>query len=465
MVAFQRYRFRLRTRPFVGVLAFLLLLGVGLAGCGSESSDAASEEAGGGGGERGSRGGPGGRGGPPGGGGPESAAVPVEVEAVERSRIAATLTTHGTLEAEKEVDLVARTAGPIVDLRVEEGMTVTRGQLLARIDPREASAQLEISRVQLAEAEADFERTRSLRESNLVSLQVFEDAQSALERARAEHARNDIQLAYTEIRAPFAGLIVRRYIKDAETVANNQALFRISDFDPLLCYIRVPERELPRLSAGQRALLQVEAYGERRFEARVERISPVVDSESGTVKVTLQADPQGQLRPGMFASVALEVDARENALVVPRAALSLDSIGDSVFVVVDGAAQRREIGIGYREGERIEVVSGLAEGEFVVVLGQDGLADGTPVQRLDARAAASRPPEASHGPPPGRDPGGQAMDPERLDQIKERMRARGLSEAEIEERLERFRQGGFPDPPGRTAEGAVRENPGDNRGN
>ena len=84
-------------------------------------------------------------------------------------------------------------------------------------------------------AQNDFERNRSLRDSNLVSQQVYEETRSALERAQAEHSRNEIQLAYTEIRAPFSGLVVRRYIKDAETVANNQALFRISDVQPITC--------------------------------------------------------------------------------------------------------------------------------------------------------------------------------------------------------------------------------------
>ena len=122
----------------------------------------------------------------------------------------------------------------------------------------------------------------------------------------------------------------------------------------------------------------------RSSRAAVVRISPVVEASSGTIKVTLEASPDGKLRPGMFASVALELEARDQALIIPKVALALDSIGDTVFVEVDGEAQRRTIEIGYRDGNRLEVLSGLEEGDQVVVMGQDGLADGTPVQILAA---------------------------------------------------------------------------------
>jgi membrane fusion protein (multidrug efflux system) len=382
--------------------------------------------------------------------------VPVEVATVEEGRIASTLSTHGTLEAEAEVDLVSRIGGPIVELRAEEGMEVRSGQLLARIDPREVAAQLEVSRVKLAEAQNDFDRTQRLLDSNLVSRELYDSSASALDSARAEHARNEIQVGYTEIRAPFSGLIVRRYIKDAENVSTNQALFRLSDFDPLLCSIRVPERELPRLRVGQLANLTVEAYGSKAFEAKVVRISPVVEAESGTVKVTLEAAPQGQLRPGMFATVALELEAREGALIVPKVALSLDSIGDTVFVAKDGTAERREIEVGFRDGQRLEVLEGLQRGEQVVVLGQDGLADGTPIQVLSASgeeitapAEGTVPEGEARGPRPGAPEfGGGEMTAEQLEAIKERMRSRGLSEAQIEERLKSLREGGGP--PGRS---------------
>ncbi len=130
---------------------------------------------------------------------------------------------------------------------------------------------------------------------------------------------------------------------------------------------------------------------------------------------------------------------------MPKAALSVDSIGDTVYVAADGVADRREVELGFAEGDFVEAVSGLAAGEQVVVVGQDGLSDGTPVQVLSGAgeappgaAGGGRRPGGRGGPRPGFDPAN--MTPEMLEQIKERMRARGMSEEQIEERLQRMRE-------------------------
>ena len=164
----------------------------------------------------------------------------------------------------------------------------------------------------------------------------------------------------------------------------------------------------------------------------------------------------------MFADVFVETDRRRGVLVMPKTALSVDSIGDTVYVVGDGVALRREVELGFAEGDFVEAVSGLEDGDQVVVVGQDGLSDGTPIQVLAADgeavprsagpgatgggppgglAGAGRP-GGMGGPPPGFDP--ENLTPEMLETIKERMRSRGLTEEQIDERLKqmRERQGG-----------------------
>jgi len=423
----------------------LLLLASVAAGCGSE--DAAGGR-------------PGGRsfGGAP---GAPATAVPVEVAPVARRDISSFIETNGTLEAENEVDVVARVAAPIVELAVEEGMAVAKGQLLARLDEEDLRAQLEIARVTLEEARLAYDRAQKLQASSLISPEEYEQAQTRFETARAELERTEILVGYTRVRAPFAGLIVTRYVDYAQQVSVNSPLFRLSDFNPLLCPIQVPEREIPQLHVGQSARLRVEAWPEERFTARVLRISPVVDAATGTVKVTLEVDARGRLRPGMFARVFVETATRGGALVIPRSALSLESLGDTVYVVEDGVARRREVALGFREGDLVEAVSGLAEGESVVVVGQDGLSDGTPVVALAPGQGA--PPAAmaagGGGAPetnavPGAAGGGppfdlSKLDPEQLEKVKAMMRARGLTEEQIEERLRQARErAGEGQPPG-----------------
>ena len=430
-----------RKVPGRQLLAVLLLAGLAAAvACGS-----GEEAAGPGGGS-----GPGGRpgGGPPGGFGGGSApvtAVPVEVVEILPGPISAFIETNGTLEAEREVDIVARTGGPLVALNTEEGVQVKAGEILAQIDELEARAQVEIARVALQDAEIVYNRAKASLENAVVSQEVYDTALSALESAKAQLSGNEIQLGYTRITAPFDGLIIQRAVKFGETVTAGQQLFRISDFDPLLCVIGVPERDLARLSVGQPAILQVEAFPGEQFQGRVLRISPVVDAATGTIRVTLEVNRQGRLSPGMFAGVRLVTDVRPDALIMPKRALSLESLADSVFVVEEGVAYRRNITLGYEEDDRVEVTSGLDRGDRVIVVGQDGLTDATPVQILVGPGAEERPVRTAGG--------ASGMTEERRAAMRERMRARGMTDEQIEERLAAMAAGGGP-PGGRGRPGA-----------
>jgi hypothetical protein len=200
--------------------------------------------------------------------------------------------------------------------------------------------------------------------------------------------------------------VVDRNIKLGDNVTAGQLLFRISDFDisdfdPLLSKIQVPEKELPRLHKGQPAYLTVEAWPGERFPAEVLRLSPVVDATTGTIRVTLEVEGGDKLRPGMFASVFLEISRHDDALTIPKSALSLESLGDTVYIVSGDVAARRAVQLGYEEADIVEVVSGIEESDRVIVVGQDGLSDGTPIQILEGPGAEVAAPQQARGGGPG----------------------------------------------------------------
>lgn len=317
----------------------------------------------------------------------QAAAVPVEVSLVARRSVAAYIQTNGSLEAENDVRLMSRVDGTIVELATEEGQRVRKGQLLARIDPRETAAQVQIAEVALREAQRAYERAQSTFEAQLISQADHDQALAAKEAAEAALADRRLRLSFTRIEAPFDAIVVERMIRLADHVTPNQELFRVADFDPLLCRIQVPEKDLPRLRAGQPAYLTVEAWRGERFPARVLRLSPAIDAATGTVRVTLEVQARDRLRPGMLASVFLEVDRRAQALTIPKAALSRESLGDTVYVVNGQVAARRAVKLGYEESDAVEVLDGLAEGDRVIVVGQDGLSEGTPVRILKGPGA------------------------------------------------------------------------------
>ncbi|MCG6928872.1 MAG: efflux RND transporter periplasmic adaptor subunit [Acidobacteria bacterium] len=371
-------------------MATVVALGLALAGCGGGSDEGGEGSGRPGGGQRTSggsaSGGPGGQwsGGP---GGEETAAVPVEVAAVKRQSVASYIQTNGSLEAENDVQIVARTQGPLVELLTEEGRQVSKGQVMARIDPKETRAQVKIAQVALQEAERVYKRAQETFKEQLISQADYDAALAAKESAEATLLDRQVQLDYTEIRAPFSAVVVDRDVKLGDNVTVGQVLFRISDFDPLLSKIQVPEKELPSLHKGQPAYLTVEAWPGERFPAKVLRLSPVVDATTGTIRVTLEVDGRDKLRPGMFASVFLEVDRHEDALTIPKSALSLESLGDTVYVVDGDTAARRAIQLGYEEADIVEVASGLEDRDRVIVVGQDGLSDGTPIRILEGPGA------------------------------------------------------------------------------
>ena len=438
-----------------------------------------------------------------------STALPVRVELAARRSISQYIESIGVLEAENDVEIVSRVAGPIVKLKVEEGMEVKEDQLLALIDDREYRNKVAAATVSRDEAKLVFDRAQVGWDSNVISREEYDTARIKLESAETELKSAEIQLGYTEIRAPFRGLIATRHIKQAQYVGVDTPLFRLSDFDPLWCPIQVPEKDLQKLRVGQDAHLHVDAFPGHRFPAEVLRVSPVVDAATGTLKVTLEVEVQSKLRPGMFASVFVETDIHHDALVIPKAALVLDSIGDTVYIATEDKnegndennnetekeaekeaekedsrkgeakkyiAARREVKLGFRETGAVEVLEGLADGDQVIVLGQDGLVDGTRLTLLAARmvkrpgetAAGGAGPKASRGRAGpkasrgrdgrGRGQGGRGAgrggegprggrgrrpspemiknaSPEQLEVMRNRMRGRGVSEEEIKERL------------------------------
>ncbi len=404
-------------------LSVILLTLLTLTACGG-SDDAGGREGGGR---------PPGMGGMMGGNAP-SAAVPIQVEAVARRSISQYLETNGTLEAENEVDIVARTSGPVTEINTEEGRLIRVGQLIARIDEREARNQVAISKVTRDESKLAFERTKNSWGEGLVSQEAYDTALSKLSSAEAQLESAEIQFAYTEITAPFDALVVTRDIKLAQYVTPGTTLFRISDFTPLLCRVEIPEKDFPRIRIGQPAHIRVEAYPGDSFSAKVARLRPTVDAATGTFTVTLEVEGQDKLRPGMFASVYLQTDTHDNAIVIPRDALVLDSLGDTVFVKSGEDAERRGVKLGLRSENSVEVLEGLAQGDLLIVVGQDGLADGTPVTVIgDEPAAPSEAADESSGPPP-----------EAVEMMRRRMKERGMSDDEIEQRLQQMSDGGGP---------------------
>ena len=309
------------------------------------------------------------------------AAIPVEVAKPIRGEMLAMYSGTATLEAEADAEVIAKVGGEVRRLFVEEGDHVRAGQVLAQLDDRQLRLQAAQTRAARAKAERDFNRQVELHSKGLVSAGAFESLKYDLDNQVAADDIAQLNLSYSDIRAPFAGIVAVRHVKLGQEIAIGTSMFRVTDPTPLKASVFVPERELARLKPGQSAWISVDALAGRSFPATVRLVAPVVDAATATFKVTLEVnDPKGDLKPGMFARVGIVFERRADALTIPRLAL-LDTDGSSnVFVVTAGKAEQRAIKTGLSNAGRVEIVEGLKGNEQVVVVGQNGLKDGNPVR-------------------------------------------------------------------------------------
>lgn len=309
----------------------------------------------------------------------ESTAVPVEAALAVSGNISARYAATGTLEAEHDAEVVAKVGGVVEQLLVEEGDRVVAGQVLAKLDDDRLRIEVARAEANLAKLEQEYRRNRKLHESQLVSAETFERLGHELAAMRAELDLARLQLEYTEIRAPFDGIVAERHIKIGNMIEQNAPAFRVTTYDPLIVRLHVPERELNKLAKGQPARVRVDALAGETFEGVVDRVSPVVDSATGTFTVTIAVREAAKLKPGMFGRVAIVYDTRDETVLVPRSAVVFEDARTSVFVVTDGAAERRSVVTGYINDGMIEIVDGVAAGEQVITVGQNSLKAGARV--------------------------------------------------------------------------------------
>ena len=307
--------------------------------------------------------------------------MPVEVQPLKRAEMVAVYSGTAPIEAHEEATVVAKVGGEVRQIFVEEGDAVKAGQVLARLDGDRLRLALAQTDANLRKLERDYKRTLELAEKGLVPKSTAENTKYDLDALRAGYDSARLELSYTEIRAPINGVISARKIKVGNTIGPNDPTFTVTDLDPLLAYVHVPEKEFRKIAPGQNAEIVVDALGGARFVGKISRISPTVDPQTGTFRARVEVpDPTRTLKPGMFARVNIVYERRQAALQLPRTAI-LDADGQqSVFVVASGKAEQRTIKTGLANGGWIEVLDGLKGTEQVVTVGQAGLKTGTLVK-------------------------------------------------------------------------------------
>ena len=320
----------------------------------------------------------------------EADAVPVEVAVLGRGGIESVLRFTTNLEAEREVRVLAEASRQVKDLLVEEGIRVRKGQVLLRLSDDEQRTTLAKVESELAKVEREYERQKRLFGQELISEEAFNEATYSVDQLKLGKEEAERALSYTIVRAPISGTITARHINEGDYVTVNQHLFDLVDFGSIVARVFVPEKELPRLESGQLARISAPALGDRGYSGEVERLAPIVDPKSGTVKVTVAIPRTAGLRPGMYVDVELVTDVVDEAVLVPKRALIFDDDQVYVYRMRGGEnVERVRVQALLQDKDFVQPSAELAEGDVVVVAGQAGLKDGARVRVLETPKAAA----------------------------------------------------------------------------
>jgi len=319
----------------------------------------------------------------------------VMVAPVEAHRVVEQIQAAGDLIAKEEASVSTEVGGLVTEILLDEGEAVEKGTAVLEIDPERRelelySRQAGVARAKagLQEQERETKRVQTLGSRDIASQAQRDQAETQLQRARSELAEARAQLGLAEralrdasVKAPFPGLIARRYVSQGEFISPGQKLFDLVALDPIEIEFRLAEVDSARVAIGSEIDVRVAPYPDQVFRANVSVISPRIDPATRTLRVKgVLTNTDGRLRPGLFARVDLGVSNRSGVAMILEDAVLQRADGSVAFRLVDGnRVQRRILTTGLYQDGYVEVVAGLEIGDLVVVRGHAGLVDGAVV--------------------------------------------------------------------------------------
>jgi RND family efflux transporter MFP subunit len=312
--------------------------------------------------------------------------IPVEVTTVKRGLISDFILLSTNLETEKMASVYSRVQGLVDKISAEEGDNVKKGQLLMTLEADEYVLAEEKARLNYLNQKSDFERLEAMFEQNLLSKEEFEKARFTLQGLEVDWKQAKLNLSYTRITAPISGVIGNRLIKPGDRIQPSDKLFTVINTNEMIAVVYAPEKELGNIRKNQTAYITSDHLADEQYEGWIKRVSPVVDPQSGTFKITVGVKNKNNvLRAGMFVNTHIITATHENAVLIPKTAIVYENEQLSVFVVEDSIANKVILNVGFQDYEKVESLEGIEEGDRIIVVGQAGLKDKTKVRIVHER--------------------------------------------------------------------------------
>jgi membrane fusion protein (multidrug efflux system) len=321
---------------------------------------------------------------------PKPMALPVKAVTVKIGDVQSDVSAVGTLLAEESVIIRPELDGRVVSILFREGQRVQKGAPLVALDPAEYKAQLAQADAQVRTDTQRFERAKELLNQKFISQEALDVSRNNLDRSEALRREAQVRLSKATIEAPFSGTLGLRLISPGAYVTKGDDIVRLENISAMKMDFRVPEIYAAHVRAGQNVSIRLDAFPGEAFNGHIYAVEPSIDEKTRTVLLRARIpNPTHKLKPGMFVRVALILETRKNAVLVPEPAIWPQGQDSFVFRVVDGKAALTKIALGQRRPGEVEVLQGLSPGDTVVTEGQIKLRDGASVMVLPEQPPAT----------------------------------------------------------------------------
>lgn len=300
---------------------------------------------------------------------PGNSKLTVDAVEIKYQRLDFTVRVTGSVIADENVSLNSEVSGKVEKIHFNEGMRVTKGQLLVSLNDDEIKAELEKLAFNMQLYEDSEFRQRQLLENEAISREEYEVSLATLNTSLADIKLLETRQAKHQIKAPFSGTIGLRSISEGSYITPGVEIVSLYKIDPIKLDFQIPGRYLRDVNAGDKLFFRVDGY-EDPFEGEIYAIEPEIDPRTRSIQLRARSsNPDRKLLPGQFAKISLVLDEIEEAIMVPTIAVIPELNSTKVFVYEEGIVASKIISTGIRNEDQVQVLSGLEPGDIVISSG------------------------------------------------------------------------------------------------
>ncbi len=318
----------------------------------------------------------------------DRSSVPVTVTLITASKQTAAeqINTPATLTALEEGSIAVSSSGRIVSLNFQLGSVIKKGQVLGRLDVDELKLKLQAAEVSIEKLTKDFERNKILVEGNAANAKTIQDSKYDLDSKKLEADQLRKQISNGVILSPISGIISEKQKEEGEFVSTNEVIGKVVNTASLKARVYLAENKVFKLTAGQQARITTEVFPTEVFGGRVTFISPQGDDNHNyLVELAVENNKSSRLKAGMYAVISFNESVTSSVLQIPKSALVDGVKNPYVYLSEGGKAIEKKIIIGRELGNNVEVISGITEGDQIIVSGQINIVNGSTIKAIASK--------------------------------------------------------------------------------